>query len=127
MAERTSLLHSRSSELERAARAAGKRASMAAALRVERVAVIAEVKRRSPSRGSINETLSARDQSVMYAQGGAAAISILTEPTRFGGAAEDLETARDAVALPLLRKDFHVDPVQLLEARLLGASAVLLI
>ena len=100
---------------------------MSAALRKPTVAVIAEVKRRSPSRGSINDSLSAADQSALYARGGAAAISVLTEPTHFGGAPDDLEAARGAVSLPLLRKDFHVDPVQLLQARALGASAVLLI
>jgi len=100
---------------------------MAAALRGEVVAVVAEVKRRSPSKGDINPGISAREQAVAYAAGGAAALSILTEPDHFGGSAVDLQDARDAVSLPLLKKDFHVRDVQLLEARALGASAVLLI
>jgi indole-3-glycerol phosphate synthase len=127
VSQRIPALRGRSGELEHAARARGRLVSMSSALRLPTVAVIAEVKRRSPSRGSINDGLSARDQSVLYARGGAAAISVLTEPTHFGGTPQDLEAARGAVSLPLLRKDFHVDPVQLLQARALGAAAVLLI
>ncbi|MHB8840104.1 MAG: indole-3-glycerol phosphate synthase TrpC [Gemmatimonadaceae bacterium] len=91
------------------------------------VAVIAELKRRSPSKGALDASLDAAARAAAYAAGGAAALSILTEPTEFGGSLDDLERARGAVALPLLRKDFMVDEVQLLEARLAGASAVLLI
>lgn len=91
------------------------------------VAVIAEVKRRSPSRGVINAALGAAAQARAYAAGGAAALSILTEPSEFGGSGADLEAAGSATGLPLLRKDFHVEPVQLLEARAIGASAILLI
>lgn len=101
--------------------------SLAAALRGPQVAVIAEVKRRSPSKGEINSRLSAADQARAYARGGGAAVSVLTEPAHFGGALADLEEARRAVALPLLKKDFHVEEVQLLEARAAGASAALLI
>lgn len=100
---------------------------MARALRAGTVAVVAEVKRRSPSKGEINRTIAARGQALAYAAGGAAALSILTEPDHFGGSAADLEEARRAVSLPLLKKDFHIREVQLLEARALGASAVLLI
>jgi indole-3-glycerol phosphate synthase len=89
--------------------------------------VIAEVKRRSPSKGEINAGLDAGAQAAAYAEGGAAALSILTEPTHFGGRPEDLTAAREHAAVPLLRKDFHVHPLQLLEAKALGASAVLLI
>jgi indole-3-glycerol phosphate synthase len=89
--------------------------------------VIAECKRRSPSRG----VLRAAYDPVLVAQGyeraGAVALSILTEPTFFDGALDHLRQVRDAVALPLLRKDFVVDPYQLLEARANGADAVLLI
>jgi len=101
--------------------------SIAAALRRDDVAVIAEVKRCSPSRGAINPALAAERQAAAYRAGGAAALSILTEPTHFGGTDEDLRAARGAVALPLLKKDFHVHPIQLVQARALGASAALLI
>ncbi|MGH7720845.1 MAG: indole-3-glycerol phosphate synthase TrpC [Gemmatimonadaceae bacterium] len=101
--------------------------SMAAALRRTDVAVVAEVKRRSPSAGTISARLSAAEQARQYQQGGAAAISVLTEPIYFEGTVEDLQAAHSAVSLPLLRKDFHVDPVQLLETRVAGAAAVLLI
>ena len=89
--------------------------------------VIAELKRRSPSRGVIDDALDAPARAAQYARGGAAALSILTEPTRFGGSLEDLVAVRAAVTLPLLRKDFITAPIQLLEARIAGASAVLLI
>lgn len=113
--------------LERAAADARGAPSFSAALLGRTVAVIAEVKRRSPSKGAIAPMLDAGDQAALYAAGGASALSILTEPTAFGGAAEDLVTARRAVVVPLLRKDFIVDERQIIEARALGASAVLLI
>jgi indole-3-glycerol phosphate synthase len=91
------------------------------------VAIIAEVKRSSPSKGIINSQLDLADQVSAYEQGGAAAISILTEATRFGGSNDDLVRARSYVRLPLLKKDFHVDVVQIWEARALGASAALVI
>jgi indole-3-glycerol phosphate synthase len=84
------------------------------------VAVIAEVKRRSPSKGDIAPGLSAAERAAAYAAGGAVALSILTEPSRFGGSDADLRTARLATRIPLLKKDFHVAPVQVLEARALG-------
>jgi indole-3-glycerol phosphate synthase len=99
----------------------------AAALRREHVAVIAELKRSSPSKGVLDAGLDARARTAAYEEGGAAALSILTEPTRFGGSLSDLRDARSAVQLPLLRKDFITDEIQLLEARAYGASAVLLI
>lgn len=101
--------------------------SFGAALRGDTVAVIAEVKRRSPSKGWINPKLGAADQALAYERGGAAAISVLTEPEHFGGSNDDLLAVRQAVAIPALKKDFHVHPVQLVEARALGASAALLI
>jgi indole-3-glycerol phosphate synthase len=102
------------------------RPSLAKALRGDEVSVIAEMKRRSPSKGVLNNALNA-GQSVMFERGGAAAISVLTEPTFFGGTLDDLIAVRSAVKLPLLRKDFHIDGSQLVEARLAQASAVLLI
>jgi indole-3-glycerol phosphate synthase len=97
------------------------------ALRGDDVAVIAEVKRRSPSRGNINAALRAGEQAKAYVAGGAAALSVLTEPEQFGGSEMDLKEARETVSVPLLRKDFIVDYAQIVEARCLGASAVLLI
>lgn len=85
------------------------------------------MKRRSPSKGEINSSIDSGAQARAYADGGAAAISILTEPTRFGGSLEDMYGARAATAVPLLKKDFHVSEAQLLEARAAGASAALII
>jgi indole-3-glycerol phosphate synthase len=114
-------------ELERAVMAAPPVPSFVHALRGDTVAVIAEVKRRSPSKGEINGEISAASQASAFARGGAAAISVLTEPIHFGGTLTDIEEARRAATLPILRKDFLVDEVQLLEARCAGASAALLI
>lgn len=91
------------------------------------VAVIAEVKRRSPTAGAIQIDLDPGDLVTAYAAGGARAISVLTEAAYFGGSMADLEAARRAVAVPVLRKDFVIDPLQLYEAKAGGASAVLLI
>jgi len=88
---------------------------------------MAEVKRRSPSRGVINERLDAASRARAYERGGAAAISVLTEPSHFGGSGDDLALVRASVDLPLLRKDFIIDEIQIIEARAWGASMVLLI
>jgi indole-3-glycerol phosphate synthase len=98
-----------------------------ATLRGPTLRVIAEVKRASPSKGAIAPGLDAAAQARAYVAGGAAAISVLTEPTRFGGALEDLGAVAEAVRVPVLRKDFIVAPVQIWEARAHGAAAVLLI
>ena len=92
-----------------------------------RVNVIAECKRRSPSRGVLAPQYDPVSIARKYEAGGAAAISVLTEPTFFDGALAHLTAVREAVELPLLRKDFVVDDYQLLEARAAGADAVLLI
>ena len=125
--DRAALLKPSEQELAESAAAAPAVPSMSAALRGGSVAVIAEVKRRSPSKGWINPTLSATDQARAYERGGAAAISILTEPAHFGGSVADLVAVCDAVGVAVLKKDFHVDPIQLIEAKALGASAALLI
>ncbi|HEX5973507.1 MAG TPA: indole-3-glycerol phosphate synthase TrpC [Gemmatimonadaceae bacterium] len=101
--------------------------SLAVALRSASVGVLAEVKRRSPSKGDIAPALDPVDQARAYQDGGAAGVSILTEPRHFGGSADDLAAVRAHVDLPILKKDFHVDVIQLVEARVLGASAALLI
>lgn len=93
----------------------------------ESVGVIAEVKRRSPSKGTIAGSLDAAEQARCYEEGGAAAISVLTEPAHFGGSNDDLIDVRATVKIPALKKDFHVSVIQLVEARILGASAALLI
>jgi indole-3-glycerol phosphate synthase len=92
-----------------------------------RVNMIAECKRRSPSRGVLAAQYEPVSIARKYEAGGAAAISVLTEPTFFDGALAHLAAVREAVDLPLLRKDFVVDDYQLLEARAAGADAVLLI
>jgi indole-3-glycerol phosphate synthase len=91
------------------------------------VSLIAEHKRRSPSAGEIRAGSSVTDIVCAYERGGATALSILTEPFHFGGGLDDLREARAATALPVLRKDFIVDPYQLYEAAAAGADAILLI
>jgi indole-3-glycerol phosphate synthase len=110
----------------RAAEADGVR-SLHEALLGGTVAVVAEVKRRSPSKGSLDEFMDAPKRALQYEQGGARAISVLTEPSEFHGSSQDLLAVRAQVSCPLLRKDFHVHPIQMFEARACGAAAALLI
>lgn len=117
----------RTTELSRRVASLAPGRSLRQALRQSSVALLTEVKRQSPSKGAIASGLDAVVQARAYADGGAAALSILTEPTHFGGSIDDLRRVVQGVALPVLKKDFHVHPVQLLEARAEGASAALLI
>ena len=106
---------------------APERRDFGAALARPGLQVIAEIKRRSPSRGDLNMGLDPVTQALAYERGGAAAISVLTEPDYFRGSLDDLVAVRDAVSLPVLRKDFIVDPRQVAESRGAGADALLLI
>lgn len=100
----------------------------AAALRGEgEVAVMAEVKRRSPGAGEIRPGLNPAGLALSYQDGGAAALSVLTDETYFGGGLDDLREVRERVEIPVLRKDFVIDELQVDEARGAGADAVLLI
>lgn len=96
-------------------------------MRPDLVGIIAEIKRRSPSRGVLQRTASIEQLSIGYMQAGASALSVLTEPNYFGGSLDDLTKARHFNLCPLLRKDFIVDEYQILEAKAAGADAILLI
>jgi indole-3-glycerol phosphate synthase len=98
----------------------------ARSLQAPETAIVAEIKRRSPSKGPLNEDLNPREMALSFARGGAAAVSVLTEPDFFRGSMEDLKAAREA-GLPVLRKDFVLDPFQVFEARAWGADGVLLV
>lgn len=91
------------------------------------LAVIAEVKRRSPSKGALAPDLDPATLAKRYESGGASCLSVLTDAPHFGGSAEDLSRARAATALPVIRKDFTVAPIDVVDARLMGADCVLLI
>jgi indole-3-glycerol phosphate synthase len=127
--ELTQRKHARSeAELrELALETAGAQRSLRDALKRPGIGVIAEFKRRSPSAGTLRADAQLTEIARAYERGGATALSVLTEGPHFEGSLEDLHTARAACELPLLRKDFIVDPYQLHEARVAGADAVLLI
>ena len=100
----------------------------AAALRVGTdLHVISEIKRRSPSKGGLNELLDPVEMARAYERGGASCLSVLTDVEFFGGSVEDLQRARAACVLPVLRKDFTVSPRDVCDARTMGADCVLLI
>ncbi len=102
--------------------------NLAAALRsLDKLTVIAEAKRRSPSRGLLAADFDPVRLATAYERGGAAAISVLTDRDFFGGSNDDLQSVRQSVALPILRKDFTIDWVQIAQSRAIGADAVLLI
>lgn len=126
-ARRVELLDARRDAIRAAAEDAPTPPSFAEGLTGPGLGVVAEVKRRSPSRGEIDAGLDPVAQAMRYAAGGADAVSVLTEPDHFQGTAEDLRAVAAAIGTPILRKDFVVDAVQIWEARALGASAVLLI
>jgi indole-3-glycerol phosphate synthase len=114
-------------DLERLVAERGEGRPFAEALSRHGTSLIAEYKRRSPSAGTIREGASVAEVVRAYERGGAAALSILTEHDHFGGSLEDLREARDATELPILRKDFTIDPYQVYEAKATGADAVLLV
>jgi indole-3-glycerol phosphate synthase len=100
---------------------------LAPALKGDHIRLIAEVKKASPSRGLLSPNLNPTELAQTYAEGGAAAISVLTEENYFMGSIEQLAAIREVVVLPLLRKDFIFDPYQVYESRAYGADALLLI
>jgi indole-3-glycerol phosphate synthase len=120
-------LRLRAAELERNAGQRLDRRDFAGALSERPLAIIAEVKKASPSKGLLQPEFHPREVASAYAAGGAACLSVLTDREYFQGSWQDLETARAAVTLPVLRKDFTIDPLQILESAAHGADAILLI
>jgi indole-3-glycerol phosphate synthase len=114
-------------ELKQRAQEAAPARGFASALRQPGLSVIAEVKRKSPAKGVLNETVDPARQALVYAAAGARAISVLTDTRYFDGTNEDLNAVRSQVNLPVLRKDFTIDEYQVWEARAIGADAILLI
>lgn len=114
-------------DLERAMAAVAPALDPLPAFRSPQLSVIAEVKRRSPSKGHLAEIPEPAALASEYETGGAAAISVLTEQRRFSGSLADLDAVRERVSIPVLRKDFMVDPYQVWEARAHGADLILLI
>ncbi|MCL4534757.1 MAG: indole-3-glycerol phosphate synthase TrpC [Bacteroidetes bacterium] len=113
--------------VQRRAETAPKARDFAGALRGDRLRLIAEIKRASPSKGTLRGDLDPAKLARRYAEGGATATSVLTDGQHFAGSLDDLAAVRAAVDLPVLRKDFIVDEYQVYEARAYGADALLLI
>jgi len=114
-------------DLEEKAREQSTRGFFAAVSKEGQVSLIAEIKMKSPSAGSIREPFDVAEIAKSFEKGGASALSVLTEPHHFGGRVENLQKAKEACTLPILRKDFIFDPYQIVEAKAFGADAILLI
>jgi len=113
-------------EIRTRGREQGATRDFAGALRASGMSLIAEIKRRSPSRGVVRKDVDPGEVAKLYETHGARAISVWTDERDFGGRLEDLSAVRDAVNLPLLRKEFVVDAYQIYEAKAAGAAAILL-
>ena len=113
--------------VERASSAPPTRGFAEAIRSADGLAVVSEIKRRSPSKGAIDADVDPGARAAAYERGGATCLSVLTDVEFFGGSADDLGAARAAVGIPVLRKDFTVSPADVCDARLMGADAILLI
>ena len=114
-------------DLETRARRTPLRSLLSALVKEEEIGIVAEMKRKSPSAGSLKEPYDVAEIALAYEKGGAHALSVLTEPVFFGGDITDVAKVREVSRLPILRKDFVFDPYQIIEAKAYGADAVLLI